>query len=99
MKLGPESLAGVAPILVRELYRICRTEKYFDARKTQEDLVELLQIVKRAGTGGLKGAMRAMGRDCGPPRPPLDPLSADGYARLAAQLGGLPALGAEPRGW
>ena len=33
------SLAGVAPKLVRELYEICRTEKYFDARKTQEDLV------------------------------------------------------------
>jgi 4-hydroxy-tetrahydrodipicolinate synthase len=93
------SLAGVAPGLVRELYNICRTEKYMDARKTQEQLVELLQIVKRAGAGGLKGALRAMGRDCGQPRPPLDPLSADGYARLAAQLGALAVLSAEPRGW
>lgn len=93
------ALAGAAPNLVRELYKICRTEKYMDARETQEQVVELLQIVKRAGAGGLKGAMRAMGRDCGQPRPPLDPLSADGYARLAAQLGGLAMLGAEPRGW
>ena len=93
------SLAGVAPNLVRELYKICRGEKYFEARKPQEDLVELLQIVKRAGSGGLKGALRAMGRDCGQPRPPLDSLSADGYAKLEAQLGGLTVLGAEPRGW
>jgi len=93
------SLAGVAPGLVRELYKICRTEKYMDARKSQEQLVEVLQIVKRAGAGGLKGAMRMMGRDCGQPRPPLDPLSADGYAKLAEQLGGLAILGGEPRGW
>ena len=92
-------LAGVAPKLVRELYKICRTEKYFDARKSQEDLVELLQIIKRAGSGGLKGGLRAMGRDCGPMRPPLDTLSAVDYDKLAAQIGALKALGGEPRGW
>lgn len=93
------SLAGVAPMLVRQLYEICRTEKYFDARKAQEDVAELRQIVKRAGAGGLKGALRAMGRDCGEPRPPLAALSAGGYERLAAELGALAVLRAEPRGW
>jgi hypothetical protein len=43
--------------------------------------------------------MRALGRDCGQPRPPLDPLSADGYDKLAARLDALATLGAEPRGW
>jgi 4-hydroxy-tetrahydrodipicolinate synthase len=93
------ALSAVAPNLVRQLYDICRTEKYFDARKVQEDVVELLQIVKHAGTGGLKGALRAMGRDCGQPRPPLDPLNASGYKKLATELGALAALGAQPRGW
>ena len=93
------ALSGVAPTLVRELYDICRTEKYFDARQAQEDLAALRQIVKRAGAGGLKGALRAMGRECGQPRPPLDPLSAGGYGKLAAELGALAVLRAEPRGW
>ena len=93
------SLSGVAPALVRELYDICRTEKYFDARQAQEDLAALRQIVKRAGAGGLKGALRALGRDCGQPRPPLDALSAGGYDKLAAELGAFAVLRAEPRGW
>ncbi len=93
------SLAGVAPVLVSRLYDICRTEKYFDARQTQKDLAALRQILKRAGTGGLKGALRAMGRACGQPRPPLDALSEDGYAKLAAEISAMAVLRTEPRGW
>ena len=93
------SLAGVAPGLVRRLYDICRKEKYFEARKVQEELAELRQSVKRAGFAGLKGALRAMGRDCGQPRPPLDALSAEGYQKLAAELGAQTALREEPKGW
>ena len=93
------SLAGVAPKLVRRLYDICRREKYFDARAPQEALAELRQIVKRAGPAGLKGAMRAMGRDCGDPRPPLDALPASATRKLAAELGALAPLRDEPRGW
>lgn len=93
------SLAGVAPRLVRQLYDICRTEKYFDARKPQEDIAALRQIVKRAGPGGLKAAMRTMGRDCGAPRPPLDALAAADYEKLTVNLGALAGLRGEPRGW
>jgi 4-hydroxy-tetrahydrodipicolinate synthase len=93
------SLSAVAPQLVRKVYDICRTEKYFDARASQEDLVVLRQTIKRAGHGGLKGAMRAMGRDCGQPRPPLDSLSDADYQKLAAEIAALPALKEEPRGW
>lgn len=93
------SLAGVAPGLVRKLYDICRMEKYFDARRPQEDIAALRQIVKRTGPGGLKAAMRAMGRDCGAPRPPLDALAAADYEKLAADLGRLAVLRGEPRGW
>ncbi len=93
------SLAGVAPKLVRQLYDICRSEKYFDARAPQEALAELRQIIMRAGPAGLKGAMRAMGRDCGETRPPLDPLPAAGAQKLTAALDAFAPLRNEPRGW
>ena len=93
------SLSAVAPRLVKSLYDICRTEKYFDARSMQEDLTALYQIVKRAGDGGLKGALRARGRDCGQPRAPLDSLQAEGYATLVAEMEKLPFMAKEPQGW
>ena len=94
------SLAGVAPTLVRRLYDICRTEKYASARQTQEQIAELRQIVRRAGgICGLKGAMRAMGRDCGQPRPPLETLDAGRYQKLEAEMNALTVLREEPRGW
>ena len=93
------SLAGVAPGLTRELYRICREEKYRDARKAQEALAALRQLVKRAGPAGLKAAMRAMGRNCGGPRPPLDAVSSAAGEMLVHELDAMLALEAEPRGW
>lgn len=94
------SLAAVAPKLVRNLYDICRTEKYFDAREPQENVAALRQAVKRAGgIEALKGAMRAMGRDCGETRPPLDKLDAKRFEKLAAELKAMPFLRDEPRGW
>lgn len=93
------SLSGIAPKLVRKLYELCRAERYAKARQPQEEVAALRQAVKRAGSGGLKGAMRGMGRDCGETRPPLDPITAEAFKKLAAELAALPALAAEPRGW
>ena len=93
------SLAAIAPRRLQKLYEICRTEKYFDARETQEEIVVLRQILKRYGRGALKGAMRAMGRDVGQVRPPLDPLSPAEMEKLAAELNELAWLGSEPKGW
>ncbi len=93
------SLAGIAPQLVRKLFDLCRAERYADARPEQEQAAALRQAVKRAGSGGLKGALRAMGRECGETRPPLDPLGTGTYEKLAAELSALPGLGVEPRGW
>jgi len=92
------SLAAVAPRLVRRLYDICRREKYFDARKPQEEIAALRQVIKKAGSPGLKGALRAMGRACGEPRPPLEALG-DSYGKLAAELSDMEVLREEPRGW
>ena len=92
-------LAGVAPTLIRRLYDICRKEEYFEARKVQEQVAGLYQIVKGGGFAGLKTAMRAMGRDCGAPRPPMEPLSKAGEEALCAELTQFGVLAAEPGGW
>lgn len=93
------SLSGVAPALVRRLFDFCRNEQYFEARPHQEALSALRQIVKQPGFGGLKAAMRVLGRDCGEPRPPNSPLSDAARARLVEELGANTDLRTEPRGW
>src|SRR5688572_7286766 len=93
------ALAGVAPKLVRELYEHCRKEQYDKGRRAQEALAALRQAMKKDGVAGLKSAMRAMGRDCGEPRPPLRPLGEEEYGRLSDAVTGMAALRAEPRGW
>ncbi len=93
------SLAAIAPRRMQKLYEICRTEKYFDARETQEEIVVLRQTLKPYGRGALKGALRAMGRDVGQVRPPLDPLSPGEMEKLAADLKALSWLSSEPKGW
>ncbi len=92
-------LAGIAPRLVRELYDACRHDRLIEARPAQEAIAALRQLLKPDGVAGLKAAMRAMGRDCGEPRPPLLALGAAASEALARALGGLMALRNEPRGW
>jgi dihydrodipicolinate synthase/N-acetylneuraminate lyase len=92
-------LAGIAPKLARNLYELCRDQKLFEARAAQEQMAALRQAVKAGGIASLKAAMRAMGRDCGDPRPPLLPLDAAAYQKLVGELETITALRAEPRGW
>jgi 4-hydroxy-tetrahydrodipicolinate synthase len=92
-------LAVVAPTLTRRLFDLCRAENLFEARLLQEDVAALRQILKAGGVAALKAAARAMGRDCGEPRPPLLPLAAGAEKKLAAQMAALPALAQEPHGW
>jgi 4-hydroxy-tetrahydrodipicolinate synthase len=93
------ALAGIAPVLVKRLYDICRKEQYFEARKAQEATAVLYQTLKRHGFGALKAAHRVMGRDVGEPRPPMDGLKEEGRSRFTADLERLDVLRAEPRGW
>jgi 4-hydroxy-tetrahydrodipicolinate synthase len=90
-------LAGVAPKLTRELYELCRKDHLVEARPAQEAVAAVRQLIKPGGVGGLKAALRAMGRDCGEPRPPLRPL--DPEARIRTALEAMPALRNEPHGW
>ena len=92
------ALAAIAPQQVLELHRLCRDERYEDARKLQEDLGVLRKMLG-GGPAALKAASRAMGRDCGAPRPPLEALRGPEFENLAARLAGMKALTTEPRGW
>lgn len=93
------ALSAIAPGLVRRLYEICRKEDYFEARALQQRVAALYQIVKHGGFAGLKTAMRALGRDCGTPRAPMEPLTRAQADALAAALEQLRVLSAEPKGW
>jgi 4-hydroxy-tetrahydrodipicolinate synthase len=93
------ALSGVAPVLVRRLYEICRKEQYFEARKVQEQIAGLHQIVKSGGFAGLKAAMHALGRDCGKPRPPMEALDGARRQAMNAELERFGALAGEPKGW
>ena len=92
-------LSGVAPKLVREVYDLCAKQQFTQARKAQEDLAALHHLLKTAGFAGLKGAMGAMGRDCGQPRPPVRALGEIEYGTLAQEIATMDFLRAEPRGW
>jgi 4-hydroxy-tetrahydrodipicolinate synthase len=93
------ALAVIAPTLMQRLFDLCRQQKLFEARALQEDVATLRQVIKPGGVAALKAAARAMGRDCGIPRPPLLPLDAMAERKLAAEIQALPALAAEPHGW
>ena len=94
------SLAAVAPKLVKQVYDLCAKQDFIEARKGQEQLGELRQLVKhpRLETG-LKAAMRAMGRDCGNPRPPAKALGEVELGAVSERIAGMPFLSGEPRGW
>ncbi|MGZ8197039.1 MAG: hypothetical protein ACXWVP_01710, partial [Burkholderiales bacterium] len=73
---------------------------YIEARAGQEQLGELRQIVKKPRLEtGLKAALRAMGRDCGVPRPPSKALGEVEDAAASEALSALGWLKNEPRGW
>jgi 4-hydroxy-tetrahydrodipicolinate synthase len=92
-------LAGIAPGAVRRLWDLCRQERYDEALPVQEALAALRQALKPWGVAGLKGAMRFMGRECGQPRPPLDPCVGDDQDRIAHAIGAIAGLKGEPQGW
>lgn len=92
-------LSSVAPKLVRKAYDLCVKQQFVQARAPQEDLATLHHLLKTNGFAGLKGAIRAMGRDCGQPRPPVRALSGAAFEKLASDLSAMPFLKEEPRGW
>lgn len=92
-------LSGVAPKLVRKVYDLCVKQQFTQARQAQEEIAELSHRLKTAGLAGLKGALRAMGRDCGQPRPPARALGEVESGKLADDIGAMSFMRAEPRGW
>jgi 4-hydroxy-tetrahydrodipicolinate synthase len=93
------SLATVSPRLVRELYDLCRLEKYDEARRPQEDAAILFRAFQETGACGLKAIARVMGRDCGSPRPPLPVFDASRTQALIEQMSSAASIKTEPRHW
>lgn len=92
-------LAGVAPRRVRQLYELVRDDKLVEARRVQEDLAALRQLLKPLGIGGLKAMMRIMARDVGDPRRPLEPMSEEARKALHATMRKIDYISGEPHGW
>jgi 4-hydroxy-tetrahydrodipicolinate synthase len=93
------SLASIAPSLVRNLFAMCRAEKFKEARPAQEQAAILFRAVRDTGAGGLKAAMRELGRECGSPRPPLTTLDEASRQALLAELSAAGTTTSEPRSW
>jgi 4-hydroxy-tetrahydrodipicolinate synthase len=92
-------LASVAPKLIGNLYRLCMAEKFAEARPAQEQAAILYRAFRDAGIASFKTGMRAMGRDCGIPRPPLAALTEADSKVLLAELTAAGTMNSEPRGW
>jgi 4-hydroxy-tetrahydrodipicolinate synthase len=92
-------LAGIAPKLIGNLYALCMAEKFTEAQPVQEQAAILYRALRDAGVAGFKTSMRAMGRDCGPPRPPLASLNEAETKVLLAELAAAGTMNSEPRGW
>jgi 4-hydroxy-tetrahydrodipicolinate synthase len=92
-------LASVAPKLISNLYKLCMAEKFVEARPAQGQAAILYRAFRDAGVAGFKTGMRAMGRDCGVPRPPLAALTEADTKVLLAELSVAGTMNTEPRGW
>lgn len=92
-------LSAVAPKLVKEVYELCVKQQFTQARAAQENIAELAHCLKLAGFGGLKAALKVMGRECGRPRPPVRGLNETEQGALAEKLQAMKFLQGEPRGW
>jgi 4-hydroxy-tetrahydrodipicolinate synthase len=91
--------AIIAPRLLRRLYELCQAERYNDARSTQHEFARLYQAVKTSGVAGMKAAARAMGRDCGVPRPPVLAVGEGRQRDLSQELLQIPSVAQDLRGW
>lgn len=84
---GVLALADVAPRECVELYNLCRTGRWEEARALQSRLLPVNQAVGGSlGIPGVKAAMDMVGYYGGAPRRPLLPLPAEEKARLRAIL-------------
>lgn len=97
---GISQLSGIAPRLVAELYRICRSKDYHGARELQHKAGRLWLVLNQGSLpANVKAAMSIMGRDVGIPRKPNLPLRPEALDKLRAELIDLEILGTEPEGW
>jgi len=98
--VGSMSVAsGVAPNLVRNLYKACAEGRYDQARDLQDKVSCLWQLFKVGYPAPIKAAMGIMGRPVGKTRLPILPLSKEGERQLMDDLQALGVIDQEPHGW
>lgn len=84
---GVLALASVAPGLCVELFDLVTAGRLAEARHLQQRLTPLARLVTRVhGVPGLKAALSILGLVGGPPRPPLQPVSAAAIDELRHAL-------------
>ncbi|MEI7670993.1 MAG: dihydrodipicolinate synthase family protein [Deltaproteobacteria bacterium] len=91
--------AGVAPNLVRDLYKACKEGRYDEARNLQDKASYLWQLFKVGYPAPIKAAMEIMGRPVGETRLPILPVSKEGKRQLLVNLQELGIIDQEPHGW
>lgn len=92
-------LSSIAPKLIGTLYSLCMAERFTEARPAQEQAAILYRALRDAGTAGFKTGLRALGRDCGEPRPPLTGLGDADTQSLLAEISSAGVMSSELRGW
>jgi 4-hydroxy-tetrahydrodipicolinate synthase len=92
-------LSSIAPKLIGKLYALCMAEKFTAARPAQEQAAILFRALRDAGVAGFKTGLRALGRDCGAPRPPLTGLDDADAKSLLAEISSAGVMSSELRGW
>jgi 4-hydroxy-tetrahydrodipicolinate synthase len=93
------SLGGIAPKLIGSLFALCMAEKFTEARLAQEKAAILFRALRDTGVTGFKTGLRALGRDCGSPRPPLAGLDDANAKSLLAEITSAGVMNSELRGW
>lgn len=84
---GILALGSVLPDACTRLYTLTAGGRFDEARALQQELLPLAKLLgSRHGVAGLKAALKLVGCDVGPPRPPLVPLDAAATFELAAAL-------------
>lgn len=93
----------IAPRLTRNLVDLCLAGDYVAARPVQHQAASLFRSLRdlHPGPDGtmMKVAAEIMGRPCGVPRDPAQPITPEQRAQLASHLDELGIIESEPHGW
>ena len=80
------AMSSIAPKLICELNAICVKGDYAAAQQAQFTVSKLYSLMKPWPASSLKAVTAKLGRDVGPTRPPVMPLSEEAQSELCGML-------------